>query len=156
MATWTTPPTPTVGGKITAAVGQVLSDDLTYLYDYLGSGGTDFIATSQTTASTAFTNLATVGPTVTVTTRTLALVIISATLSNSAANDTRMGFTVSGATTAAASTANAIRWVGTNTNRCSFVKLIVLTAGSNTFQAKYAVSAGTGTFLDRELSVVPL
>jgi hypothetical protein len=31
-----------------------------------------------------------------------------------------------------------------------------LTSGANTFTAVYKVDAGTGTFLDRELVVIPL
>ena len=36
------------------------------------------------------------------------------------------------------------------------VPVLGLTPGSNTFKAKYKVSAGTGTFFDRRISVIPL
>lgn len=157
MATWTTPPTWTVGEDITATDLQAISDDLTYLSDLIGSAATATVATSQTTTSTAYVDLATVGPTVTLTTRTKALVILTAYFENSAgANDCRMSFEISGATTLAASDANSIRHVGASGTRMSAAALVTLNAGSNVFTAKYKVSAGTGTFINRDLIVVPL
>lgn len=157
MATWTTPPTWTVGEDITAVDLQAMSDDLTYLSDLIGGASTNSVATSQTTTSTTYVDLATVGPTVTLTTRTLALVIVTAFLENSAGtNDSRMSFAISGATTLAASDLTALRHVGTSGARMSTVALVALTAGSNVFTAKYKVSGGTGTFVNRDLIVVPL
>lgn len=153
---YTTPPTWSVGEDITATDLQILSDDITYLSDLIASASTNTVSTSETTTSTSYTNLATTGPSVTLTTRTKVLVIMTATLSNSAANDTRMSVDVSGATTTAASDGNALRYVGTTTARMSVAALLTVTAGSNVFTAKYKVSAGTGTYANRDIIVVPL
>lgn len=119
-------------------------------------------AASQTTTSTSFADLATIGPIVTITTGTSAFVIISARMSNNTANsNTVMGFAVSGATTIAANSGDDCLWFeddGTSaTGRASTVSFITnLNAGSNTFTAKYLVQTpSTGTFSDRSLAVIP-
>ena len=129
--------------------------------DKLSTGAaTNSVATSQTTTSTSYTDLATSGPAVTVTigANGLALVIISCYQFNSGAGETYMSFAVSGASTVAAATETASTVTpGTSAYVYSFTKLVTgLTAGSNTFTAKYAVSSGTGTFRSRLISVIPL
>lgn len=119
--------------------------------------GGQSVATSQTTTSTSYTDLATVGPTLTVTTGTQALVWFAALISNSGANSSRMSCAVSSASSVAANDAWAAINVGTSALRFASVHLFTgLTAGSNIFTAKYDVSAGTGTFVNRELAVIPL
>ena len=120
------------------------------------------VATSQTTTSTSFTDLATAGPTVTVTTGTKVLVIVSVYVSANGTPAARsyMDFAISGATTRAASDTTAYL-ARTDTNgdiwgRASAANLLTVTAGSNTFTAKYRVSAGTGTFVDRSIIVIDL
>jgi len=120
------------------------------------------IATSQTTSSTSFTDLATVGPTVTITTGTDALVILTATIA--ASSDARMasmGFAVSGATTIAVSDATSLRASASTTNfdpySMSAIFRVTLTAGSNVFTAKYRNSSvANATFANRTLMVVLL
>lgn len=119
------------------------------------------IGTSQTTASTSYTNLATVGPQVpTVTTGTIAFVLFTSEVSNSGTNSaTSISVAVSGATSIAAS--DGWRTVldgvtATNINRVAgFHLFTTLVAGSNTFTMQYKVGSGTGTFAQRELMVVP-
>jgi hypothetical protein len=66
-------------------------------------GARETITTSETTTSTSYTDLATVGPTVTVTTGQLALVIWGAQLTNNTNNTSaRVSVDVSGASTIAA------------------------------------------------------
>jgi len=128
----------------------------------------DFITTQETTTSTTYTNLATVGPTCTVTTGTQALVIVGGRIgpNTGAASSVKMSWACSGATTIDPnSPANeGDKWgvgeVGLGTtgvligSRPYF--MTGLNAGSNTFQAKYAVSSGTGTFDNRSITVLPL
>ena len=118
------------------------------------------VSTAETTASTTFAALATAGPIVTVTTGTQALVFMTAQMTNNTANGScAMGFDVSGATTIAASNAEAMRHrAGGSVDdiRATAISLTALTAGSNTFTAKYIVNLGTGTFSERTLVVVPL
>ncbi len=118
------------------------------------------VGTTQTTSSTSFTNLATAGPAVTVTTSTRALVIVSAEISNGSNNSTFMSFQVSGATSLAADDSRSFRYRDSTTNAEQYqgsraVFLTSLNAGSNTFTAKYRVIGGTGTYSYREINVIP-
>jgi hypothetical protein len=118
------------------------------------------VDTSQTTSSTSYTDLSTSGPAVTLTTGTKVLVIIS-TFATQDALDTgrypRMSFAVSGATTTAASDVYAKRGGSTYPTQNSFVGLLTVTAGSNTFTAKYATTAGgNSTFSNRQITVIDL
>lgn len=120
---------------------------------------TTTVATSQTTTSTSYTDLATAGPaaTVTIGANGLALVIITGKLFNSGVNDTFMGYAVSGANTVAATDTTAQVVNSTPGQRNSTMSLLTgLTPGSTTFTAKYRVAAGTGTFSDRNIIVIPL
>jgi hypothetical protein len=120
-------------------------------------------ATAQTTSSIAsYGDLATVGPSVSVTTGAAALVHVSALVQNATGGGGGyMGFAVSGATTIAPTNDRALRLISTTAgeaNRATvFHHQISLTPGSNTFTAKYTTpTGGTATFSERELGVIPL
>ncbi len=126
------------------------------------ASATATVATSQTTTSTSYTDLTTAGPAVTVTTGTKVLVIVSVYVSANATPGARsyMDFAISGATTRSASDTTAYL-ARTDTGgdiwgRASAANLVTVTAGSNTFTAKYRVSSGTGTFVDRSIIVIDL
>lgn len=122
------------------------------------------VNTSQTTTSSSFTDLSTVGPTVTVTTGTKAICWASAQMANSLANVvTQMSVAVSGASSISADNTRDLYNDGLgagNANRASVAIMFDdsdgLTAGSNTFTMKYRVNTGTGTFYDRNLIVMAL
>lgn len=119
------------------------------------------VATSETTTSTTYVDLTTVGPAVTATTGTRALVLVYCQLFNSAlGNQGFMSIAVSGASTVAASDTWAIVYESSAANDALAVGTMHLftglTAGSNTFTAKYRVTAGTGTFLNRNMCVIAL
>lgn len=114
----------------------------------------------QTTSSTSYTDLATAGPAVTLTTGTSALVlIISGHVGvNTTGPGSSISFAVSGATTIAASDDyRAIQGgdSGYNTSSITMLtKLTTLTAGSNTFTMKYRqTSASTGEYAYRSITV---
>lgn len=118
------------------------------------------IATSQTTTSTSYTDLTTVGPTITATTGSIAVVLFSAEVSNSGTNSaTSCSVAVSGTTSIAAN--DAWRTVldgvtAANINRVAgFHVFTTLNQGSNTFTVRYKVGSGTGTFAQRELGLLP-
>lgn len=118
------------------------------------------VDTSETTSSSSFGDLATVGPAVTVTTGTTALVIVTAAISNNTANVVLLvSFTVSGATSFTADNTVRICRDGMAANtlvRYSAATLFPLTAGSNTFTMKYNTQAATtATFSMREIIVIP-
>jgi hypothetical protein len=124
------------------------------------TSATNKITTSETTTSTSFTNLATSGPEVTLTTGTKVLVIISGLINNNSGEGSFMGFAVSGASNISATTAKCLSLkVSANGNvplQASLVTLQTVTAGSNTFTAKYASGANTCTFSNREITVIDL
>ena len=127
-----------------------------------GRSATATVATNQTTTSSSYTDLATAGPAVTLTTGTKALVIVSARISgNQLGFDSYMSYAVSGATTVAAADPVALMhgcFRANTSMRASSAQIITgLTAGSNTFTAKYKVdSTSTGTFLDRTITVIDM
>lgn len=176
--TWTAPMTAVANATFTAAqFNQYVRDNLnatapalaTTSGQYFVATGTNAITarmavsnridTSQSTSSTSYVDLATPGPSVTVTTGTLALVVIQCLISNSGANSTSgAGFALSGATSQAVSTSESLRTDGLGAVsgfRCGVSTLKVLTPGSNTFTMKYAVGSGTATYSFREIVVIP-
>lgn len=183
---WSAPMTAVAGGVVLAAdFNKYVRDNLlateaalaSTVGGFFVSTGTNAIAervfttavvdANETTTSTSYTNLATVGPTVTVTTGTKALVVhggrIGANTNTAGAPSTKMSWAVSGATTVAASDNYACGTVHASAGANSEViygsrwwLITGLNAGSNTFQAKYAVSSGTGSFMFRSLHVLPL
>lgn len=116
------------------------------------------VLTSETTTSTSYTDLTTVGPSVTVTTGPCALVYIHGSIQNSGTGSTRMAYAVSGASTIAE---QDNRGIGSGGDSAVFtIQSAVhfhdnLTPGSNTFKAVYRVASGTGTFLSRRIGVIP-
>lgn len=115
----------------------------------------------QTTTSTSFTDLATIGPRVTVTTGTRALVWFSAQMSNSQVNTIcAAAVAVTGATTLAADNTKDLYIDGLPAGqalRSSAVELFdSLTPGSNTFTLQYRVGGAIGTFYDRSIGVIAL
>lgn len=118
------------------------------------------VSTGESFTSTSYADLATVGPSVTLTSvGTTALVIFGCkAFTNSAVVIGKaMSVAVSGATTIAAS--DAFAWMCTNDNSgfgdrgLSFVQFTI-TPGSNTFTAKYRLSGATSSqFADRRMWV---
>ena len=128
-----------------------------------GRSETATVLTDETTTSASFTDLATAGPAVTVTTGTKALVIFTALQRNTVTDKyVEMAYAVSGATTVAASGDTSSFNVATAANRPSSrfsvaAILTGLTAGSNTFTAKYrANNGGTASFAQRNITVIDM
>ena len=117
------------------------------------------VATSQSTSSVTYTDLATAGPAVTLTTGTKVLVFTNTEVSTAAGRYVFADFAISGATTRAASDDTCIK-MGTDADsmqtRNGVANLMTVTAGSNTFTMKYRVNAGTNSFLNRSIVVVAL
>jgi len=119
------------------------------------------VLTSQTTTSTTYTDLATVGPAITMTTATKAIVFLyCAAEVNSAGGNPVSNFEVTGATTRSPTDTEGLSvesaTIGGN-NRASAVIIVTgLTAGSNTFRMKYKTTTGTATFQDRRIMVMGL
>lgn len=124
------------------------------------TAGTDVVTTNETTASTAYADLATTGPLFSVTTGTLALVFFGCYVSNNTIGSRAiMSFRVSGASTVAAADASSLSYEPYASNKyvgCSRVILQTgLTPGSSQFRCQYRVISGTGAYEQRSLSVFP-
>ena len=146
------------GTVLTAASGQATG--LQWAAAGGITSGSNFVLTEETTTSTSYTDLAT-SQAVTLTTGTKALVIITAGMYNTSANlYVNMSFAVSGASSVAASDDNCLRlgYMGAGvSHRASSVAVLTgLTAGSNTFTAKFKTQAGTSGFNQRYLFVMDL
>lgn len=120
-----------------------------------------FLSTSQTTTSTTFTDLATTGPSVTVTVGVKAMVFIGSGCNNSSAGlGGKVSVDVSGANTQAASDTNAYYIESGNasdTFQGTWSTIFSpLTVGSTTFLLKYrAVGGGTAAFNNRLVAIIP-
>ena len=118
------------------------------------------VNTSETTASTSYTDLATSGPAVTTTTADRALILLSARIfTNTAGSAGFMGYAVSGSSTISATDNVALSFTSSDVSehmQGSYGWIETgLSPGSNTFTAKYHVSANTGTFSRRTISAIP-
>lgn len=155
---WVTPIIHSVGDILTASDWNISSNDLSFLGGAVGGA----VASSETTASTSYTNLATVGPTATVTTGANAIVIVTANIANAAGGDgAAMGYAITGATTIAASDQNSLQYGASLGGAYPQASAVFpqggLTPGSNIFTAKYkAITGGTGVFGNRCIMVIPL
>lgn len=129
--------------------------------DYWPTPADASVSALQGTTSTSFVDLTTAGPTVTMTTGSLVKVTMFCTQYNDTANfSSEMGFAISGATTQAATDAFAlVHQTSVANSQESFGASwkFSVTAGSNTFTAKYRAPAGhTAFFGSRYLLVEPL
>lgn len=116
------------------------------------------ITTGESTASGTYVDLTTVGPSVTITTGTEAILWIGCGMSNSTTAGGAMAFAISGATTTAPADANSYGYQSAASagGRSAWIGKVTLTAGSNTFTAKYRVNGGTGFFDTRRLGIIAL
>lgn len=173
--TWTTLPTYTDGNALTGAQLEAIAANIeesapakatTEGYWFIaGSSGNSInqrailtarVDTQQTRSSTSYGALATVGPVVTITTGSQALVSINCQLFNSAAGTCWSSYKITGATTVSSSDTWACEGNGTDGNRQGIMNLHAVTAGSNVFTQEYRVGSGTGTFDDRNTIVMAM
>lgn len=119
------------------------------------------VNTSESTSSTSFADLATTGPTVTVTTGSSALIFATAEIGNSTASAPgRVGVDITGATTETPDGNHVLRQESSGTaefQRCTVARLhTALTPGVNVFKLMYAVvGVSTATFGTRNIAVIP-
>ncbi len=158
-------------GVITTAnsvQGSALTNSSVTASKLATGAATAAVATSETTTSTSYADLATTTDSVTVTigANGLALVCLLAKMGNTTANAySWISVDVSGASTVAAADTNAIKYqeysANAETQAAGTVLLTGLSAGSTTFKMKYKVQtggggAGTGSFANRKIAVIPL
>jgi hypothetical protein len=151
---WVIPRVWTVLEAVTAAKMNEISSSLTDL-DRRTVAVAARVDTSETTGSTSYVSLATPGPSVTVTGSVTVLVAIAAGISNSGANASLMATSTSFIVVDIVNDNDRLSSVGTSVLRAGMVKLHQM-SGTTTVKTVYAVSAGTGTFVNRTLVVAPL
>jgi hypothetical protein len=117
------------------------------------------LAGSDTTTDASYTDLSTIGPSVTASAPSSGnvLVTVTAFMSNGAASGGYMSFQVDAT---AATDATSLHFDNTTANfafqgSATYV-VSGLTAGSHTFTAKYRSGAGSETFAHRSIIVIPL
>lgn len=157
---WTNPRTWVTGEVVTAAQMNAHVRDNEIDLDARTSKSSALVSASETTTSTTYTDLTTSGPTVTLNTGTKVVVAIRCNLVNNGAGQYSLAsIAVSGATTIAASDGDSVYLKAAVANgemgASSIVVFDNLTPGSNTFTMKYRVTAGTGTFGQRRITVWP-
>lgn len=179
---WTTPLTAVANATLTAAqwnasVRDNLAETLTAKMTTAGQYGVATatnavaariavgasVATGQTTATTtSYGDLATVGPTCgPLTCGTQAFVSISSYIANgTSGGGGLMSYGITGASAIVADDSRAIRLISSSAGETQRVGITVLqtgiTAGSNTFTAKYTTpTGGTATFTSRHMGVLP-
>jgi hypothetical protein len=117
-----------------------------------------YVGTTESTTSTTYADLATVGPSATATIGPSgrALVVMSARILNDTADSVSL-MSFAGAGRTGTDGESVIGHQSTGFSTLSTAMLVAgLTVGTQTFTAKYRVSAGTGTFSFRRLAVIPL
>jgi hypothetical protein len=120
--------------------------------------GQQSVLVTETTTSSAFTDLASIGPQVTVDCNTLAVVFMNVAISLDTTATGATGFHVDGATTiAVANNGPSMTGMAAGTHLTLMnARTVTVNAGSNTFTMQYVVSAGTtGTFWRRHMTVWP-
>lgn len=158
---WTAPRVWVVGEVVTAAKMNEVSAQLNDL-DRRTSPTDATVNTGETTSSTTYTDLATPGPTVSVTIGSTgkALVAIYASLANTTNNYALAGYAVSGGATVAAADLAALQHGSSIAIRAGATLLHTgLTAQqSHTFTMKYRKDAGAGVsdFTGRRIMVSAL
>jgi len=139
-------------------------------YSFLDSGipsriTSNTVATSQSTNSTTFANLTTIGPSVTITVPASGevSVTVAAYLTTGAANQSAyMGFDMSGVNTAVATDPRSAVAAATGQLAGGIVGTIMrtfhltgLNPGTTTFTTKFRTSSSTATFAERTIIVEP-
>lgn len=149
----------TAPAKATVAGTLFVSDGVNSIAERVPS--TAGVTTSESTTSAAYTDVATPGPAVTVTTGTRAIVAVTSIVQNSSASqNSYASYAVSGASSIAATDDRAVIITAAAINQTLRGAAVYmetgLTAGSNTFTMKYRVTGGTGSFQNRRIVVIPL
>ena len=111
------------------------------------------VATSETTTSTTYTDLATSGPAVTLSpsdTKDHIIAVGGDVINNTAGVRSHMSPSIAGAA-AADVDSYANSGDGNNKNKAMFWTLALAVASGSTHTCKYRVPSGTGTFFDRRI-----
>lgn len=147
----------TVGANGTVRVADS-TQSTGHAYETKGAGTvTAAVETSETTTSTTYADLTTDGPNVTATIGITgkALVIISARFGTNSGT-CWMSFGVGATTPADVDGMQAANAIGNAGTFCRATYVSGLTPGSVTFNSGYKTTAGTASFVNRKMTVIPL
>lgn len=125
-----------------------------YPWEFIGGSSVrDYVSDQETTASTSYTDLATVGPTVTAPLAGDYKVELGADFFNNATTYSLMSFEVGG--TAASDTDSVLCSADHETTCSRYVSKADIPAGAE-LTAKYRVSGGTGQWSKRSIAITPI
>lgn len=147
----------TEAAKATTRGGLMISTDLNEIEER--TGGSHIVNTGEETTSTTYTDLETVGPTVTCRTDTRAMLFVNSQISlNVSGASIQIAVEITGETSKPAETVLTMDGFGEDKAQrfgsAAFHE--DLTPGVNTFTMKYRVVSGNiGTFSERSLVVIP-
>lgn len=118
------------------------------------------VSASEQTGSTTYVDLETIGPSVTTTTGSRALIFLSCAMTSTINEGACfMSFAISGATTQSASSTNSLWMDGISKDKANRKMQVFmeedLIPGENTFTCKYQVGSQPATFSDRFIAVWP-
>lgn len=140
---------PTAGVRPPASWGDGINSN----FNFLAGAAVHRILTTESTSSTTLTNLATVGPTVTIDTGTKALALFGAQCDSNII----MSIDVSGASSIAPNYDDSLVYTPTAGGFWTGMGYwSTLTPGTNIFTVKYLSGGGSKNFLRRYLAVIPL
>lgn len=151
----------TAPAKATAAGGFIVTNGVNSVIQRMPSS--DTVNTSQTSTSTSYVDLTSVGPTCSNVVSDVRVIVwmVAQMNNNGASNETIASVAVSGATTTAADDNYCID-VQQPTTGTAFIDIcssrvvrLTVTAGTNTYTMKYRVTGGTGTWKRRSMVVIP-
>ena len=148
----------TAPAKATATGGHFVSTGANAIAERFPQAA--LVSANESTSSSSYGDLTTVGPSVTVTCGTTVLISIYSSLQSITASALpHMSYAISGSTTVAAADAQAVSFQSATAGQSARIGMTFLrtgmTPGSNTFTAKYRANGGTGGFVDRRITVVP-
>jgi hypothetical protein len=131
-----------------------------YKWEFVGGGNLiASVATSETTTSTSYADLATVGPVITLPLAGDYKIVTTASAANSVAtNNNAISFSVSGGAANTAVDADSLRLPTVLAGVLQAGSVVVSKAGltATAVTMRYRVNAGTGTIANRVLTAVPI
>lgn len=126
----------------------------TYPWEFVGGGSIwDYESAQQTTGSTSYVNLGTVGPDVTIPLAGDWRVDLGADFFNNATTYSLMSFAIGGT---AASDVNSVLCSAANEITCSRWQVLTSIAASTQLLTKYRVAGGTGQWAKRWIAITPI
>lgn len=146
------------------SAGNKLRASALNLLDLIGSSDQDLVTTTEASSSTTFADLATVGPSVTITSKGTTAIVFIQTWARTpgGTGSARAAVDVSGATTISGATNETNGFYTSNEGQSSTLftpvttlAIVTINPGTNTYKIKYrSTSGGGGSWQNRRIVVL--